>query len=176
VADQAMIFRIWDGTVWFCRSDGTPVYELGPSDKVLAAMRQLLGPGNVGETVSFEQRREGTELSFAHTSRTDQQPHPSGSIKINRDGERHELTIAGKIYTATGSREIIILDLSENGCRFRERTGHLAPGTGLTIKVGSIGPLPAVIRWTRRNEVGASFDNPIHPTVLVHIRQQFRSR
>lgn len=176
MTDHAPKFLLRDEAVWFCPADGMPELELGTQGNVLAAMREFLasadgiaaeGSGEVASTMTHR---------FSGSSGREPQRAEPGMIKVNREGARHELTIVGRIFTSAGAREVMILDLSKNGCRFRERTSHLVSGSGLTIKVGSIGPLAAVVMWARNGEVGAQFHNPLHPSVLEHMTQQFRPR
>lgn len=43
---------------------------------------------------------------------------PRPSVIRPRAADRHDLTILGRIFTARGSRDVTILDLSETGCQF----------------------------------------------------------
>lgn len=89
---------------------------------------------------------------------------------------RHEITIVGRIFTAKGSRDVTVVDLSETGCQFRDLARILEPGGRLTIKLGPIGPIEAAVRWRRSTKVGVQFSTPLYPSVLEHIRAHFDLR
>ncbi|MXO68437.1 hypothetical protein GRI72_06315 [Altererythrobacter marinus] len=95
-----------------------------------------------------------------------------------RDGEirreeRHGVTVEGRYRTGRGvPKDIRVLDLSEHGCRFYDKFGSLTAGTRISIRIGPIGPIIAVVRWSQGQTVGVEFDDPIYGPVLDHIRSQ----
>ncbi|GAA5051104.1 hypothetical protein GCM10023208_10620 [Erythrobacter westpacificensis] len=93
-----------------------------------------------------------------------------------RDAQRHDISIIGKIRTGTGKRDVTIVDLSERGCRIFDRMGYLTPGKAVTIRIGPVGPIDATIRWQEQPYAGLLFDNPLYPAVLDHIRAHFDLR
>lgn len=83
---------------------------------------------------------------------------------------RHEVQVAGRYRSRVGaSRDIWIKDISETGCRFFDKFSVLPVDTNITFRVGSIGPIPARVRWREKSVVGIQFDTPLHPSVLEHI-------
>ncbi|GAA5049776.1 hypothetical protein GCM10023208_08230 [Erythrobacter westpacificensis] len=95
--------------------------------------------------------------------------------QAERDEPRFDVTLIGRMYGSHGSREVTIFDLSTRGCRV-EDLSHAKPGSIVTIKIGTVGPIGAVIRWRRQNFVGLKFENPLHPAVLENIRTEHSLR
>ncbi|WP_158610993.1 PilZ domain-containing protein [Aurantiacibacter spongiae] len=94
----------------------------------------------------------------------------------DRIERRHDIAIVGRLRTTTGARDVTILDISERGCRIRDRMGRLPENTSVTIKIGPIGPVDSVARWREGELVGLRFDRPLYPAVMEHIRQHFDLR
>lgn len=89
----------------------------------------------------------------------------------NRDDFRHEVKIEGRYRTGRGvARDVVVTDLSRTGCRFFDRFSNLSTDGYISIRIGSIGPIQARIRWRENSVVGLEFDDPIHPSVLEHMR------
>ena len=88
----------------------------------------------------------------------------------NRRSERHEVKVAGAWRQRNNyAREIWIKDISKSGCQFYDRFSVLEVGKEISVKVGKIGPLPAMVRWRDGHTVGVSFDYKLHDGVLDHI-------
>ncbi|MFB0611227.1 PilZ domain-containing protein [Aurantiacibacter poecillastricola] len=94
----------------------------------------------------------------------------------DREGERHDIAIEGKLRTSTGKRDVTIVDLSERGCRIYDRMGYLVSDMAVTLRIGPIGPVEATVRWQQRPHAGLHFTNPLYPAVLDHIRAHFDLR
>lgn len=94
----------------------------------------------------------------------------------DRESERYDISIVGTLRTGTGKRDVTIVDLSEKGCRFYDRMGHLSEGLSVTIKIGPVGPIDATVRWQDQPYAGIRFSNPLYPAVLEHIRTHFDLR
>src|SRR3990167_5922943 len=103
-------------------------------------------------------------------------PPPAPRTVMERSADRHEIAIWGRIFTAGGSRDVVITDLSETGCQFTDEAEVLESGNRLTIKIGPIGPLEAAARWRRAERIGIEFATRLYPSVLDHIRQHFDLR
>lgn len=83
---------------------------------------------------------------------------------------RHEVQVAGRYRARIGTaRDIWIKDISETGCRFFDKFSVLTVDTNITFRVGTIGPIPARVRWREQSVVGIEFETPLHPSVLEHI-------
>jgi hypothetical protein len=177
--DDELFFTARNGEIWACWLSGKPAAKLGAEPEVLAAMNQFLA-----------ERKPGAERDSAAASVPPPSPPPapapassrpslapaSPRVRLDRASPRHELTIIGRLYTANGSRDVTVLDLSESGCRFHEPVSQLKENTLLTIKIGPVGPIEASVRWCRGDHVGLQFSNPLYPSVLEHIRQHFDLR
>ena len=86
-----------------------------------------------------------------------------------RDG-RKSIGIVGRYRTGSGiARDVWITDLSRTGCRFFDRFGTMQPGKNLTLKIGSVGPLSATVRWWESQVNGVEFGQPLHESVYQHI-------
>lgn len=83
---------------------------------------------------------------------------------------RHVVQVAGRYRARVGTaRDIWIKDISETGCRFFDKFSVLSVDTNITFRVGTIGPIPARVRWREQSVVGIEFDTPLYPSVLEHI-------
>lgn len=92
--------------------------------------------------------------------------------EIRREA-RHGVAVEGRYRTGSGvPKDVSVLDISEHGCRFFDKFGNLVPGGQITVRIGSIGPIAATVKWTERSVVGIEFENPIYGPVLDHIRNQ----
>lgn len=88
-----------------------------------------------------------------------------------RDDFRHTVKIQSRYRTGRGvARDVVVTDLSRHGCRMFDRFSSLAEGRYISIRIGSIGPIQAKVRWREHSVVGLEFDDPIHPSVLEHMR------
>lgn len=93
-----------------------------------------------------------------------------------RDKQRQPLTVIGRVRYGHGARDVTILDLTEDGCRFHDRFGRIPPETAITVKIGPVGPIDAIVRWRDGEYSGIQFMQPLHPAVFDHIRQHFDLR
>lgn len=88
-----------------------------------------------------------------------------------RRDPRHPVDIEGRYRHGTGSaRHVIVRDLSVNGCSMFDRFSNLEAGAELSVRIGSIGPIDAVVKWRSASVVGIEFVTPLHPSVLEHMR------
>ncbi|MFK4003607.1 PilZ domain-containing protein [Qipengyuania sp. NPDC077563] len=86
---------------------------------------------------------------------------------------RYSISTSGRYRRGTGIRfDISIKDLSEYGCQFYDVVGRLEAGDEITLRIGTIGPLHAKVRWIERRCAGVEFDQPLYPAVLDHIIAQ----
>ncbi|GGD50887.1 hypothetical protein GRI62_06410 [Erythrobacter arachoides] len=158
------------GEVWACWLDGKPAVNLGSEQNFWASAEKLyneLNPGSSAPPSVDAQDVDATDLP-----EVDQKPPQA---PIDRAEDRHEVTIIGRVYGSEGSNEITIYDLSERGCRI-ENAVNAKPGSFVSVKLGKIGPLDAMIRWRKGKSAGLKFSEPLHPAVLEHIRKQISLR
>ena len=88
-----------------------------------------------------------------------------------RRGPRYGVDVAGVIRADGGTTHaVVISNLSLDGCRLSAPGRRFAAGALLTISVGPAGVLPARVAWRVGAVHGISFDQPLHPAVLDHIR------
>ena len=88
-----------------------------------------------------------------------------------RRSPRYGVDVDGVIRGESGAAQAVaISNLSIDGCRLSAAGRRLAAGTALTIGVGPVGLLHACVVWRVGAVHGISFDQPLHPAVLDHIR------
>lgn len=189
MADDDLFFTVRGGALWACWLSGKPAVKLGSADEVMTAMAQFLReqsgaalPAAAPEVIIQPARQAGPGQSMASATSPAlalAPEAPSSSppkVLQDRTAIRHELTILGRIFTARGSRDVTILDLSETGCQFHAPMTQLKEGDHLTVKLGPVGPVEATVRWNRGESLGVQFDSPLYPSVLLHIRDSFDLR
>lgn len=89
----------------------------------------------------------------------------------SRREERHRVEIQGRYRTGNGmAKDVSVTDLSVHGCRMFDRFCNLDLGKRLTIRIGSIGPIDAEVKWRNSATLGLRFLTPLHPSVLEHMR------
>lgn len=94
-----------------------------------------------------------------------------------RREERYPVQGQGRYRTGNGvAKDVAISDLSAKGCRFYDRFGNLRPGSIITFRIGSIGPIDAHVRWTEQHVSGIEFAQPLSDYVLTHIRTVFQQQ
>ena len=87
-----------------------------------------------------------------------------------RREKRYSISVPGRYRKGTGvGFNVAIKDLSEYGCQFSDLGGRVQKDDGITIRIGSIGPLAAQVKWIDRRKVGIEFEQPLYPSVLDHM-------
>ena len=171
--DSDPFFKLRDGELWVCWLGGRPAINLGDGGAVVEAMKEFLrGSGTHAPVQEDPSVNPLIEKSAAHANERSSKENAilGGEHRLD---ERHEITIVARIRTPTGSRDVTIEDLSGKGCKFADRSGYLAVGTPITVKLGPIGPVESLVRWREGKKAGVEFATPLHPSVLDHIRQHF---
>lgn len=153
-------FVMRSGEIWACWLNGKPAVNLGAEKKFWAAAEELYG--------EIYGSKEPINPAIANEAQVARSP-------IDRVGERHLVTIFGRLFTTRRSFSVTIFDLSESGCRISE-SGIAKMGEHVSIKIGTIGPIPATIRWKSEADSGLKFDTPLHTSVLTHVVNQFTLR
>lgn len=96
-----------------------------------------------------------------------------GALAEARHAARFEISVQGRYRTGNGTaRDVPIIEISETGCRFYDRFGRLSADTELSIRIETIGPIVATVRWCKKNIVGVEFERPLYGPVFEHIRNQ----
>jgi hypothetical protein len=84
-----------------------------------------------------------------------------------RREERFKFDLPGRYRNGTGrAHQVLFLDVSEYGCRFCDPCGSLSKGDTVSVRMGSIGPLAATVKWRDRRFVGVEFNQPLYLPVL----------
>lgn len=87
-----------------------------------------------------------------------------------RREKRYSISVPGRYRKGTGRGfNVAIKDLSEYGCQFSDLVGRVQKDDAITIRIGSIGPLVAQVKWIDKRNVGIEFEQPLYPSVLDHI-------
>lgn len=154
------------GDVWACWLNGKPAVNLGSEQNFWMAAEKLFKELH---PVTQPTQAPGTDAERANESLNGSPSNQADQIK--RDEPRFDVTLMGRLYGSGGSREVTIFDLSIRGCRVEDLTSA-RPGSLVTIKIGTVGPIGGVIRWRRDNFIGIKFENPLYPAVLDNIRQE----
>ncbi len=90
-----------------------------------------------------------------------------------RKTPRFEISVQGRYRTGTGvARDVPILEMSEAGCRFYDRFGRLSPGAEISVRIETIGPIVATVKWSEDHIIGVQFQQPLYGPVFEHIRQK----
>lgn len=91
---------------------------------------------------------------------------------MTRRTPRHPVEIQGRYRTGSGiAKDVTVKDLSREGCSMFDRFCNLSVGAFLTIRIGTIGPIEAHVKWVEKGVgVGLEFVQPLHQSVLDHMR------
>jgi hypothetical protein len=171
--DDPPVFIIRSGLVWACWLSGRAPVALGSVAQVRSAMNEFLYGDSLERPAGSP---AAVPASSSVPSRPGEEEAASDQQEIDRSEPRHDLSISGRVHTGLGVREVTILDLSEHGCRFHDRFCGLRSGMPVSVRIGSVGPVRASVRWRRGEYVGIQFENPLYPSVLEHIREHFDMR
>lgn len=88
-----------------------------------------------------------------------------------RQDYRLRVKIPADYRTDDGAEfETSVIDLSEKGCRLRDGTELLKPGSGLSIRIGNLAPISGHVRWQYRSSVGVAFTRPLHGALVDHLQ------
>lgn len=89
---------------------------------------------------------------------------------MNRRVEgRLALEIPGMLYLhGHSSGQIIISQLSANGCRLTGVPMQLETGQLIKIMIGGIGPFEAEVRWSSSYAAGVRLAVPLHAAIIAH--------
>lgn len=88
-----------------------------------------------------------------------------------RKDSRHSVEVWGQYRTPNGlKRDVPIKDLSETGCRFYDKFSSLLGGVEINLRIETLGPFPATVRWQEGGYVGVAFHNRLYGPTFDHIR------
>ena len=81
--------------------------------------------------------------------------------------DRTPITARGTLRTVDGkSRDVVILDLSEGGCRIGEGVDDIFNAAPVELHFSGTGPHRANVRWVRDGEIGIGFVRELAPALL----------
>lgn len=175
MATDDPFFIAKDGHVWACWLNGNPAVNLGNEQSFWAAAEKLMNDLHPIEEEASVPTHEPAAVAAVEAAPEVEAPEPAAPPTVERSEDRHEVTIVGRLYGSDGSREVTIYDLSTHGCRVEDHS-FSRPGSLVTIKIGSVGPVRAVIRWRRNASIGLKFEDPLYPSVMEHIRRDLSLR
>ncbi|WP_239807302.1 PilZ domain-containing protein [Croceicoccus hydrothermalis] len=88
-----------------------------------------------------------------------------------RDKERYHVNASCQIRVGAGTPiQAEVTDLSEAGCACATPSVWMRSGAQVTIRIGSLGPIDATIRWVNDRQVGIEFHRPVYGPVFEHLR------
>lgn len=88
-----------------------------------------------------------------------------------RKDDRHSIEVWGHYRTPNGGkRDVPVKDLSETGCRFYDKFSSLLPDAEIALKIETLGPYPATVRWQEGGYVGVEFHSRLYGPMFDHIR------
>lgn len=88
-----------------------------------------------------------------------------------RDKERYYVKTECDLRIGSGAPvRAEITDLSEAGCACTTPSPWMRSGAQATIRIGSLGPIDATIRWVNDRQVGIEFHRPVYGPVFEHLR------
>lgn len=90
-----------------------------------------------------------------------------------RKDDRQSVEVWGHYRTPNGlKRDVPVKDLSETGCRFYDRFSSLMAGAEITLRIETLGPFPATVRWQEGGYVGVEFESRLYGPTFDHIVQR----
>jgi hypothetical protein len=94
-----------------------------------------------------------------------------------RRTKREKVIVAARCRKYDGLVENVILsDLSEDGCRLYADDMTLRVGQRLTLQPSKLDAIAGQVRWVDGNRAGVAFDQPLHSAVAEHLQQQYAIR
>lgn len=66
---------------------------------------------------------------------------------------------------------VTLLNLSAHGCQFVSPDDRMDIGSHLVMTLGPVGSIDATVVWRKGDLVGTSFERPLQPAMVEHIRQ-----
>lgn len=89
---------------------------------------------------------------------------------------RTRTDLNGSVRYAFGTRrDVVVIDISEHGCRIFDRFSGLQAGEWVRVRINGMGPFEADVRWAKRGYVGLRFETPLYAPVLEHLAKAKRA-
>lgn len=95
----------------------------------------------------------------------------------DRRTDRHDISAQGKFRAGMGlALSVNVSDLNAHGCKLTDIPRNMATGDRISLRIGSIGPIEALVRWVERSQAaGLEFETPLHDAILAHVVEQNRT-
>lgn len=88
-----------------------------------------------------------------------------------RKKPRKAITLPARYYTGHGTPvDVLLTDLSEDGCRLAIGAARLAPGTPIQVAVAGAGTYPGIVRWCVGGEAGVTFLQTLDEAELARLQ------
>ncbi len=69
--------------------------------------------------------------------------------------------------------EVVIRDISPEGCRVMSFALNLRPGARVIVRPAGMEGLCGTVRWAGRHEAGIEFERPLYPAVAEHMHRSY---
>lgn len=100
-----------------------------------------------------------------------QQTQPTADCRRSR---RLALAMPARCRMLSGfAEDVVIRDVSPEGCRIMSYALNLRPGTKVVVRPTGMEGLCGTVRWMGRHEAGIEFDRPLYPAVAEHMHRNF---
>jgi hypothetical protein len=94
---------------------------------------------------------------------------PNPKLHDRRLSDRIATRIPAEIRSAQGARyNLVISDLSVDGCAIVSSNRPLKPGQAYGLKIRNLEVLGSIAAWTNEGASGLRFEQSLHPAVAAH--------
>lgn len=87
-----------------------------------------------------------------------------------RRSPRAPVVLAGSAWAISGSRSVLIADISATGARLQGR--DLPPAKSEVLVTAGQAEVFARVSWQTDDECGLEFDHPLSPELLLNVQEQ----
>lgn len=93
-----------------------------------------------------------------------------------RRSPRFALVLPARCRTLNGFvDDVVIRDLSAQGCRIKSFALSVRPGAHVVIRPQNLEGLCGTVRWVSGHEAGIEFDRPLYGPVVEHLHRSYAS-
>lgn len=72
------------------------------------------------------------------------------------------MRLIGRCSLGEGApQEVLVVDLTANGCRLLGISAGVSRGEQVTLWLGAAGPIAGRLKWAKKASVGVAFDQPV---------------
>jgi hypothetical protein len=88
-----------------------------------------------------------------------------------RAGERDTVSLEALCRVGEGDEAVVsVLDLDARGCRVHGITAAVTKGARVALRLGTLAPLEARLRWVKRGSAGLAFEAALSDEALATVR------